>query len=75
MNDKRRKKISKIEDQLEELKQSLDSILEDEKEYYDNMPESFQDGQKGDTAQISIDSLETAISNIEDAITDLQYAR
>lgn len=41
MNNARRKKLQKIYDQLEELKEKLDFIIEDEQTALDNMPESM----------------------------------
>ena len=39
MNNARRKKLQKIYGQLEELKEKLDFIIEDEQTALDNMPE------------------------------------
>ena len=41
MNNDRRNKLQKIYDQLEELREKLDFIIEDEQTALDNMPESM----------------------------------
>lgn len=58
MNKERRKRI-------EDLKSELETIRDEEQEYYDNMPENMQNGEKGDTAQSNVSSLEEAINNLE----------
>ena len=41
MNNTRRKEITSIIEQVEELKDKLENILADEDEYRDNMPENL----------------------------------
>ena len=74
MNKDRRKQIDAIIKRLEselaplidEIKQDIENVRDDEQEYYDNMPENLQDGEKGERAQSAIDALENAISDVED---------
>lgn len=47
MNKQRRNRLQKVIDKLEELKEEVSSICEEEQEAYDNMPESLQDGERG----------------------------
>ena len=61
---------------------SLSSIQDDEQEYYDNMPESFQYGEKGsaveeiiDTLQSALDELDTASTSLTDCVEYLVQAR
>lgn len=86
MNAARRKEISKVVSDLEELasklgeiKEELERIRDEEQEYYDNMPESFQNGDKGATAQSAIDALEGAINDLpedfQDVISNLEEAQ
>jgi len=72
MNAKRRKQIEgvvtqlgSIEDSIASVVEEIQSIKEDEQEYYDNMPESLQGGEKGEAAQDAISNLEEAESNTE----------
>lgn len=72
MNNARRKAIGKLLEQIGPIRAGLENLRDEEQDYYDNMPESFQQGEKGDAAQTSIDALESAISNLESAESDLE---
>ena len=75
MNNARRKQITQLLEQLENLKADLDSILEEEQEAFDNLPESLQEGERGQASQTAIESLETAQSAFEeivDALNDIE---
>lgn len=72
MNKARRKWLEETINKLEEQKTELESIGEEEQEAYDNMPESLQDSEKGQTMYENIDTLETAASDLDDIITNLQ---
>lgn len=74
MNNARRKEINILIAELEDLKSRLESVLEEEQDYLDNMPESFQGGEKGEKAQSAIEALEYAVQGIEDACENLQTA-
>lgn len=76
MNKLRRKEIAEIQNRLEKLKEEvenvmldLESIQEAEQDYFDNMPEGIQAGEKGDKAQESIDNLSEAVDMLN-TITD-----
>lgn len=71
MNDKRRKAISKIEARIEECKSELETLRDEEQEAFDNVPESIQEGERGQAMETSISSLEDAISSLEDATNSL----
>lgn len=61
--------IVELNDKLAEIRENLISQLEEvrdeEQEYYDNMSEGIQSGEKGDLAQEAINNLEAAISFLE----------
>ena len=72
MNNDRRKAIALIRGEVEQLAEQLDSVktqLEDlrdeEQEYFDNMPESLQGGEKGDAAQEAVNQLDSAIDALD----------
>lgn len=50
MNNARRKEINTLIAELEDLKSRLESVLQEEQDYLDNMPESFQGGENLQTA-------------------------
>lgn len=78
MNKDRRKQIDaiikRLEEELtpliEEIKTDIENVRDEEQDYWDNMPESFQNGEKGERAQASIDALEYVVSDIEDIDID-----
>ena len=67
MNKERRTRLSKIVSELEGLLVELDEIKSAEEEAYDSMPESFQNGEKGDAAQEAISAMDDAYGEIESA--------
>lgn len=81
MNNERRKSITKLAEQLSELetqaddiKNEIQTLKDEEQEYYDNMPESFQNGEKGEKAQSAIDALLWAEDSVDETITAIQGA-
>jgi galactokinase len=66
MNNERRKSIQKAMELLDEAKALLEEARDEEQEYYDNMPETLQSGEKGDKAQSAVSCLDDAISVLED---------
>lgn len=74
MNKDRRKKISDLISAMEDLKEQADNIASEEREYYDNMPENMQSGDKGQTASDAADALESAVTDLESAIDNLNNA-
>lgn len=66
MNRKRRKRIMQLAEKLSEVRTSLESILKEEEDAFDNMPESLQESERGEQMQEYIETMEEAISNIEE---------
>jgi len=79
MNNKRRKLIAEISKQIEALKSQLedantlkDEIEEvqgEEQEGFDNLPESLQQGEKGQTMEQAAEALGDAVDQLDDALT------
>lgn len=93
MNDNRRKQLKTLIKQLEELYEKLECIKNDseeisvalgeirdeEEESYDNLPESLQESAKGERIQENIESLESAVDevdniDIEEALNYIEMA-
>ncbi|MBD9406273.1 hypothetical protein IB236_13070 [Acidovorax sp. ACV02] len=77
MNKQRRTKLAELRDRMSELQDQastlmtdLQDVLNEEQDYLDNMPESLQEGEKGQKAQAAIDLMENIISGITE-FTDL----
>lgn len=74
MNANRRKQLSDITEEIEHIKERLEFLQEEEQEAFDNMPDNFQFGEKGDRMQASIDSIMEAADSLQDAIYSIMEA-
>lgn len=84
MNNDRRKTLKAAEKALEDLqeqieiqRQLIESCMDEEQDYYDNMPESFQYGEKGERAEEAVSSMQTALDEIDDLsniFSDIYFA-
>lgn len=68
MNAQRRKK-------LDQIKSDLQVVIEDEQAAYDNLPDSIREGEKGDQMQDGIDSMQTALDELEGMEQNLKLCR
>ena len=75
MNKERRKQLQECAADLQSTITILEELHDEESEYKDNMPEAFQDGERGEKAeefmtaiQEAIDSAQTGIDSIDEAI-------
>ena len=74
MNNSRRKEIRAIIAKLEEVKECVENVRDEEQEYLDNMPENLQCSERADVAQNAIDNMEYALDNLEEAVDNLEEA-
>jgi broad specificity phosphatase PhoE len=72
MNKARARALGKVRTGLAGLLETITGIRDEEQDYYDNMPEAFQDGRPGEKAQEHIDRVEEVIASIEDAMGALE---
>lgn len=72
MNAQGRKEIAKYIASLNEIKDKLESMRDDEEMKYDNMPEGLQDSERGEQMQEAIDALENACTGLDEAIDSLK---
>lgn len=72
MNKVRRKQLSKWLEDIEAIKNELESICSDEQDYFDNMPENLQGSQRGCDSEEAIEQMEEAISSIDEAISIIE---
>nr|WP_325178714.1 hypothetical protein [uncultured Oscillibacter sp.] len=75
MNNDRRKELSRLSVQIEEIKDSLESLKCEEEEYLENMPENFQDSERGERASEAINNIDSALSALGEAISCMESAR
>jgi hypothetical protein len=74
MNDARRKLLSKALELLTEAHGMLTQAAEEEQDYFDNMPENMQSGDKGSRAEEIADSLQNAVSELDGIISAVEDA-
>lgn len=72
MNAERRKKLREVNNKLIELITDVNDVIDEEQAYYDNMPESIQNGAKGEATGMCIEELTNAVSSMDDALMGIQ---
>ena len=74
MNNKRRQELKKAVTLLNEANNIVDRVLDEERDCFDNLPENFQESDRGIKMEESADCLESAINNIDEAINCVDNA-
>lgn len=74
MNKERRKDLNEIAEAINDLRERLECLKDDEQEYFDNMPENFQYGERGEAAEEAIDNIDSAIDSIGEACGYIEAA-
>ena len=72
MNKARRKQIEEVISKLEGIRDEIQYISEDEMEAYDALPESLQDGERGQQIYDNANDIEYQSSMVDDVISELQ---
>ena len=71
MNKSRRQRIRDIRREIESCKENLQKILDEEQDYFDNMPENLQGSMRGSDSEDTIDTMENCIEDLENIIKEL----
>ena len=71
MNKQRRQKIRDVRKEIENCKDNLQKILDEEQDYFDNMPENLQGSVRGSDSEDAIDAMESCIEDLENIIKEL----
>lgn len=74
MNAERRKAINAIKETLEGAKSELETLAQEERDAFDNMPEGMQQGDKGQKMEAAAEALDEAVSNVDDVLAQLETA-
>lgn len=74
MNKTRRKKLTKIKDLLSDECENIEILYEEEYEYLENMPENLQSSERYEQAENAVNSLEEAMTLINNAMDCLEEA-
>lgn len=71
MNKQRRQKIREVRKEIKNCKDNLQKILDEEQDYFDNMPENLQGSMRGSDSEDAIDTMESCIEDLENVIKEL----
>lgn len=74
MNAERRKELEKARGMIEEAKNILETEASNEHEYYDNMPENMQCGDKGSKADEAANTLDEAVGECDEILSKIETA-
>lgn len=72
MNNARRKRINDVVERLTGIHADLEELASDEREAFDNLPESIQMGEKGQQIEEYADALDNAANAADEITTELQ---
>ena len=67
MNKERRKRLAEAFEKIGEVKEIIESVKDEGQEAYDNLPENFQNGERGEEMQGYIEMLDEAYGYLDDA--------
>lgn len=74
MNRTRRAKLNALINALNDLKSDVELLQEEEQEAFDNLPESIQETERGESMQDAADSMSDAMDLIDEAVEALETA-
>ena len=73
MNKERRKQLNRSFALIDEAMDIIQGVMDEEQEAYDNLPESFRNGERGEQMSGNIESLEEVTGYLEDAKSVMEY--
>ena len=73
MNRQRRKRLTEAFGKVTEAMGILEAVKEEENESYENLPDNFRDGDRGEEMQGYIEMLEEAYGYLDDANSVIEY--
>jgi len=65
MNKVRRKEIARAIELMDQAREILEAVRDEEQEAFDNMPESIQCSERGETMEEYIYTIENALENLD----------
>lgn len=67
MNRQKRKRLGKAFNLIAEAEEILEEVKSEEEDSYENLPDNFRDGDKGEEMQNYIEMLDESIGYLQDA--------
>lgn len=74
MNAARRKSLAELAGKITDLVSEVETFRDEEQEYYDNMPENMQGGDKGQAAESAVAALDEASNSLNEAVSQIEEA-
>ena len=74
MNNDSRKRINEAVELLNQAQEILQECHDEEEDYLNNMPENLYYSERHEIAEMAVDNLDSALSNIEDVINYAEEA-
>lgn len=72
MNKARRKEIARAIELMEQAREILEAVMEEEQEAFDNLPENLQSSERGEAMEEYISTLEDSIDALDtDELQDI----
>lgn len=71
MNKARRAAIEALRQRLDDIIGEVETLKDEEQEYFDNMPENMQQADKGQAAETAVEALTDACETINSAVDQL----
>ncbi|HBO8236520.1 TPA: hypothetical protein L5C36_005661 [Pseudomonas aeruginosa] len=75
MNNARRKQLAEIAEQLQELRDRIEQLQGEEQDGFDNLPESLQQGERGQAMEQAAEQMGSALDAIDEAAQALEEAK
>ena len=72
MNNIRRKRIANLIQRIGYIKEELEDILNEEQDYYDNIPENLLGSERAEIAEEAIGLLEEANDSLDNIVENLE---
>lgn len=67
MNKQKRKRLGEAFDLISQAEEILEEVKEEEEDSYENLPDGFRNGEKGEEMQSYIEMMDEAIGYVQDA--------
>jgi hypothetical protein len=74
MNNQRRKELNKAIGLMQEALAIIETARDEEGDFFENMPESLQDTERGQKAEETYGNLEEACGYLQDVISSIENA-
>lgn len=71
MNKERRNRLKEVKEKIAEILCTIEEVRDEEEAAYDNLPESIQNGERGELMYSNVDTLQEIYENLESLPNDI----